>query len=347
MPLLTKLTSAGLAVSATAGVTTAARPSGASDPKLYMFNNSRVVPGSPSLLAYDHGANSYSTVAQLPAQFSSDSVSDAAVVCGNTFYAVWAEVPIAEGIFGVDLTTGKSKIYSNGGVSGQTFHALSCGNQQGSLLALSTTPKSGGGLQFQLVNYDLDNEVTTPVGTFTSDSQHPTNFAGFDNGFRFHGNYLYATFPDNEFEPKIKSGSLQVMDTSSGKVTQKFTFPYGAGMPFGIYPSGNETFKGAFMDTHSQEVKLCDLDLSSGEADAQDGGTANIENCKSAQWLDTGSAPLPICEDGNLYALKNNINGGPGSAQLLTAVDLDSGATKYQVDMATVVPGTFLGAVAC
>ena len=344
--MLTKLTSLGLAVSATAGVA-----AGAAAPKLYIFNNSQVVPGTDALLAYDHGTNKYATVANLPPQISVDEVSDAAVVCGDVFYAVWTEVPITDGVLGIDLNSGNATVYSNGGISGQIFHALACGNKPGTLLALSTTPKSGGGLDFQLVSYDFASEATTIVGKFDSDSQHPTNFAGFDNGFHFtaDGKQLYATFPDNEFEPKIRGGSLHIMDTSSGKVTQKVSFPEGVGMPYGIYPTnGNKgPFKAAFMDTPSQQIKMCDIELPSGEegANALNSGQASVQNCKAAPWLSSGSAPMPVCADGDLYTIEHNFK--PGLSQKLTSVDLETGATKFQVDMAMVVPGTFIGAMAC
>lgn len=350
--MLTKLTSLGLAVSA--GVCAGATlPAGAAPklytPKLYMLNNSQIVPGSPALLAYDHSTNKYATVANLPTQVSEDEMVDAAVVCGDMFYAVWAEVPITDGVLGIDMNSGQTKVYSNGGVSGQIFHALACGDKPGSLLALSTTPKSGGGLDFQLVSYDFASEATTIVGKFESDSQHPTNFAGFDNGFRFtaDGKQLYATFPDNEFEPKIRGGSLHIMDTSSGEVTQKVSFPGGVGMPYGIYPNGKGTFKAAFMDTPSQQIKLCDIELPSGSegANVLDSGQASVQNCMAAPWLSSGSAPMPVCADGDLYTIEHNFK--PGMSQKLTAVDLETGATKFQVDMAMVVPGTFIGAMAC
>ena len=343
--MLAKLTSLGLAVSATAGVVAGAEPSSGT-PKLYMFNNSIIVPGSPTLLSYDHDTNKYATVAKLPDSVARDEVVDAAVVCDNTFYAVWAEVLITEGIFGVDLNTGETKIYSNGNVTGQIFHALECGNETGSLLALSSTPKPGG-LDFQLVSYDLASQTTSIVGKFDSDSQHPTLFAGFDNGFHFSadGKQLYASFPDKPFEPQIRGGSLHIMDTSSGEVTQKFNFPFGIGMPYGIYPNGKDTFKGAFMDTTSQQIKMCDISLPSDDSPAQDSGRVSVQNCEAAPWLNSGSAPMPVCADGNLYTIEENV--GPGASQKLTSVDLDTGATKFQVDMAMVVPGTYIGALAC
>ena len=344
--MLTKLTSLGLAASAAAGMASAAHPSAAA-PKLYMLNNSKVVPGTPTLLAYDHDTNKYATVAQLPMEDSVYEIADAAVVCGDKFHAVWTNVPIADGILSIDLNSGQTKTYTNGGVPGQIFHAFACGDKPGSLLALTTTPKSGGGLDFQLVTYDFASETTSIVGKFDSDSQHPTNFAGFDQGFHFTADrkQLYATFPDNEFEPKIRGGSLHVMDTTSGEVTQKFSFPAGVGMPYGIYPNGKGTFKGAFMNTPSQKITMCDISLPSDDSSAQGSGEASVSNCEAAPWLNSGSAPMPVCQDGNLYTIEHNFS--PGMSQKLTAVDLQTGATNFQVDMAMVLPGTFIGSMAC
>merc|ERR1711871_1918124 len=196
-----------------------------------------------------------------------------------------------------------------------------------------------------LIKYTISNESVETIGTFKNDAQFPTNFAGFDNGFHFtaDGKYLYATFPNNEFEPKITSGNLQIMDTATGAVQERYSFPPDTGMPYGIYPNGKDTFKGAFMTTKSQDIRLCDIDTSDKNGDA----TATVQNCEPAPWLNAGSSPMPVCSDGVLYSIEQNIGGGPGSSQKLTAVNLETGKTNFQVDMASVIPGNFIGAMSC
>ena len=317
----------------------------ASATKIYMFNNSREVPGTPSLIEFDHATDKYSVVSTL--NDAQDSNVDAAVICNRTWYSVWDDVPIADGITAIDLDTGKFKVYSNGGLPGGIFHALGCGADPGVLLALVSVPHSSGGLDFSLVKYELENENVTTVGKFDNDAKFPTNFVGFDNGFHFSadGKYLYATFPDNEYEPKVRGGSLHIMNIATGNVEERLSFPDGSGMPYGLYPSGgsNNKFKGVFLNLQKKNVYLCDVEKS----EAKEDDSLSVENCLASPWLLSGSRPSPVCSDGLLYSLQDNMGRGPGSTQELTGTNLGTGIKSFQTDLSTVVPFNYLGASAC
>ena len=137
----------------------------ASAPTLYMFNNSHEVPGNVELFEFDVTAKTYKTVFTSP-MAQNDCVSGS-VVCGDTYYAVWPQVPAAAGVLKIDLKTGKSSSLPTGG-EGYIYHALQCNPKNASSilgLASKMGGKPGGGLAFQLVELDTTDGPTAGDST--------------------------------------------------------------------------------------------------------------------------------------------------------------------------------------
>lgn len=345
----------GKSLAAAALAIYAAAPTAVSATKLAMFNNSQVVPGTVSLLQYDTETNSFSRVAEASGiQQAEASVVDAAVVCGSKFYAVWTQVPVADGVLQVDMNSRKMDYLPAGdsGNQGTIYHALACGSSEDTLLALATRPASSGGVSFHLMRYNTtDPSSSTEIGAFPDSLP----FVGYDTMYRFSADnkYLYASFANNEFVGKATSGSTFVMSTTDGSIAAHWEFPDNIGMPYTMLPTNTlgETFKGAFVDGKTFEVKLCDVSPSADSLTAVSGsggggGSASVGNCKSADAMWSASAPMPVCKsDGKLWTFP--LSPAPGAPQQLTSVDVKTGELKPDVDLSTVVPFAHLGTIAC
>lgn len=342
------------AAAATA-LTLAVAPPTASATKLVMFNNSQVVPGTATLLEFDTETNTFARVAEATGMQPAEAdVVDAAVLCGDKFYAVWTQVPVADGILQVDMKTRAWEYLpaGDGGNTGEIYHALACGASEDVLLGLATRPASGGGVSYHLMQYNATVPgaiTTTEIGAFPASLP----FVGYDTMYRFSADnkYLYASFANNNFVGKATSGSTIVMSTEDGSIAAQWAFPDGVGMPYTMLPTTTlgETFKGAFMDGRTFKVQLCDVSPSADALTAIGGrgvGSASVQNCKSANALYSASAPMPVCKsDGKLWTFK--MAPMPGSPQPLTSFDTKTGEQKAGVDLSTVVPSSFLGTMAC
>ena len=267
-------------------------------------------------------------------------------MCGNTFYAIWANAPVAAGIAAVDLTTGKATYATSTSSSLTIYHAIACDPKSTdaaqSVIGVATMPSGGAMVDTKLMRFDFSTGASTTIGAFPSG----VDFDGYDNGFRFtkDGTQLYAAFPNQNFVPKVTGGTLYVMDTSSGAIVEgpkkfKGSGWGGVGMPYDIYPTGKDTFRGAFIGPHNNKIRLCDLDKS--------GSAVQVSNCVASPNLNTESVAAPLCDDGGIYATMGKENGQPVTSQPLYKIDVATGASTTVADLATVVQNAYSVNVAC
>merc|ERR1711907_89721 len=310
----------------------------ASGPTLYMFNNSHQVPGNVELFEFDVTAKTYKTVFTSP-MAQNDCVSGS-VICGDTYYAVWTQVPVAAGVLKIDLKTGKSSSLPTGG-EGYIYHTLRCNPKNASSiigLASKMGGKPGGGLAFQLVELDTTDGPTAGDSTVIGEFPKVT-FGGYDGTFKFtdDGTQVYATFPGG-LEPTKKNSDLYIMDMATGKVTEHHKLPPKYGQPYTVFPTGKDTFRMSFLQ-HT-DVTLCTVDKSSGGPLFP----AKLTDCKAVSEMYAGSTPSPMCQ-GKLYAV--GFSPAPGNPQVLNAVDVSTGAVTSIGDLDTLIPGAWIGTTAC
>jgi len=311
--------------------------------KLYLFNGTNEVPGSNELLEYDVKAKTYTTIARN--NLGQNDCLSASVVCGGTYYAVWTMFPAAAGVLAIDLKTGKSNYLGTGGQS-YIYHTIGCNpNDSSSLIGFASQmpTSSHKALQFQLVHLDIASGNTTMIGSLP-----PVTFGGYDGTFRISpdGTELYAAFPGKgELQGKATTGDLYIMDIASGKVKEHHKVPAAQGYPYAVFPSGSETFHGTFLDPKTHDVSLCTV-TKKGSGGGLFPAKLELSSCKVINNLFAGSVPMPVCGN-TLYSVADNIGQGPGSPQALTAVDISSGEATQLVDLSTVIPGNFIGTVAC
>ena len=309
--------------------------------KLYMMNNTKVVPGTSSLLEYDTTTNNYVVISKDSSlQASVNDCIDAAVVCGNTWYGVWTDVPVNDGIVSIDLKTGKRQYLGPGMDGGVIHHALGCNNDDNTLYTLASKTNNGKPVTFHVTSYNPANGTATTITDLPD-----VDFAGFDNSFGFTSDgMLYAVFPNNEFEPKVTSGDLFLINAKTGGESTKYALPSDLGMSLGLWATADSsTFKGGFVKQGPLKMtnKLCDIKLSTE-------GEASVSNCEEADYIQTHSSnAAAACEDKHAYLLQSNIGGGPGTPQLLTGLNLNNGSADLSVDISKSVSFNYVGALAC
>lgn len=308
---------------------------------LYLFNNTQTVPGTSSVLKFDLTAKTYETVASintLPTS-ATDALSSS-VVCGDKFYAVWTDVPIASGILQASISTGKMAF--NTGAQGTVYHTLACGEKEGELLIVKTVAGTSDSVVVQASKYDFDSNTDTVIGSFPD-----SNFAGYDTMYKFtaDGKQCFAQFPESIDLEKVKTGTLYIMDTASGSV-DSYKFPKDVGLPYDIFPADSKTFSVSFVDYQTQKTKLCKGTVSN-TVDKSEKSEVHVSDCNEADALWTHSLPKPVCGDGNAYAMPPNIGTGPGSAQPLSSINVQTGESSTIVDLSSVIPLNFIGTVAC
>merc|ERR1719326_1788147 len=299
--------------------------------KLYLFNNSVVVPGSPALLEFDLSTKKYSVVKELPPQYAIYDVVSGSVVCGDTYYAVYTQYPAAAGVLKIDLKTKKFDYMGTGSQPGQT--------------------KAG----MYLVTLDTASGNSTIIGEFPTMGASFTGFVGFDGPLKFtpDGKEAWVAWA-GAFPPKVKTGELLIMDTSTGKIKEKHTIPTKYGAPYEIYPTGADSFRVAFAEhwnTPKFEVNLCTATKSSSSGrrllgGGKGGSSLTISSCTNvAAYKHSGSAPNPVCGD-KIIAVGVAARYA-GESQPLNEIDLATGKSTEITDLQNVIPGTEIGAVAC
>jgi hypothetical protein len=306
---------------------------------LYLYNNSHVVPGKTALLKFDVDTKNVTTVATT--DYAQNDCYSAAVQCGDHYYAVWDTFPAAAGIVSIDLKTGDANFLGTGGQN-YLYHSLHCGQNASSLLGIASSPGTKHATFFL-------NSVSTTTGDSTVIAQFPTvDYAGYDGGFSFteDGTQVYAAFP-GAVAPRHARGDLYILNTATGAILEHHKIPYDKGIPYQMFPSGSDSFQGSFIDSATNKVELCSISKS-GSAGGKvfPGSVLKLSDCSVKPELYVGSAPMPIC-NGKLYAVPDNLGAGPGSTQPLREIDLASGSVREIVDLASVIPGTYIGAVAC
>ena len=108
------------------------------------------------------------------------------------------------------------------------------------------------------------------------------------------------------YPPKVKTGELLIMDTSTGKIKEKHTIPTKYGTPYEIYPTGADSFRVAFVGDWNgpkQVVNLCTATKSSSSGRRLLGGggggsSLKLSSCTTVAGLNhAGSSPTPVCGD--------------------------------------------------
>merc|ERR1719326_212981 len=277
--------------------------------KLYLFNNSVVVPGSPALLEFDLSTKKYSVVKELPPQYAIYDVVSGSVVCGDTYYAVYTQYPAAAGVLKIDLKTKKFD-YMGTGSQLFIFHDLHCG-ANGDLLGIASQPgqtKAG----MYLVTLDTASGNSTIIGellimdtsTGKIKEKHtiPTKYGTPYEIYPTGADSFRVAFAEHWNTPKFEVNLCTATKSSS---------------------SGRRLLGGG-----------------------KGGSSLTISSCTNvAAYKHSGSAPNPVCGD-KIIAVGVAARYA-GESQPLNEIDLATGKSTEITDLQNVIPGTEIGAVAC
>ena len=305
--------------------------------KLLLINNSQSVPGTTSMFTYDTETKALSKkpiFSKTGITGGSDSFISGTVTCGNTFFGIWADAPMAAGVAMIDLATGNNTYTTTTGSTLTIYHSLACDPKSTaaspSVIGVATQPSGGKMVNIKLFRLDMTTGASTAIGSFPAG----VNFDGYDNMFAFtnDGTQLYAAFPNNSFNQKVTTGSLYVMDTATGKIVEGSN-----GMPYDLYPTGKDTFRAGFVHTQTNVIHLCDVDKS--------GKDVEVSNCAKTPGLASESTRSPACADGEIYATHQY--GNAGASQPLFKIDVATGASTQLVDLSTVIQDVYTVNVAC
>jgi hypothetical protein len=165
-----------------------------------------------------------------------DYLSQSAV-CGDMFYAVATNAPVAMGLLALNLTSGEAHVPPT---ESKLTHAIQCGATAGTVnLVMSefTTPPT-----FSLRSYNVANSSTTLIGEFPT-----VQWGGWDSIFTFRAGELWAAFPvyHKGQETKVRTGELYVMDISGGTIKSHKAFPKRGGEPYYVMPANADGTFGA------------------------------------------------------------------------------------------------------
>ena len=312
---------------------------GADANQLFVMNSSRVVGGGENseLLKVDLQANKVSRETEGLTNVW-DYVS-ASTTCGDMYYAVATNAPVAMGLLVLNLKTGEAKYPPT---ESKLVHAIKCGKTAGTLTVVMSdfSPQR----TFSLRTYNLANSSTTLVGNFPE-----VYWGGWDSVFGFDGDNVWAAFPKKpDAFGNIKSGELIVMDGATGQIASRRDFPKNGGEPYyTIAPAGGDgtTFKAIFRTSSSTsadiKLKLCSCSVKGDKIDT----SACVD---VSSWWDNGDPPA-VCPDGSMYIKPRTFRSGNTqpiyradvtSGELAHVIDLVGSSADYEVQTMTCVPAT-------
>lgn len=305
--------------------------------KLYVMNASRVVGGGEKseLLQVDLQA---STVSPKTTGLANvwDYVS-ASTTCGDMYYAVATNAPIATGMLVLNLKTGEAKYPAT---ESKLVHAIKCGNTAGTLTVVMSDFTSKR--TFSLRSYDVASASTTLIANFPE-----VYWGGWDSVFSFNGDKVWAAFPKKpDAFGNIETGELIVMDSTTGQMISR-DFPKKGGEPYyTVVPTGGDgtTFKAILRKSSSVsadiKLELCSCAVKGDKIDTS--GCVDVSN-----WWDNGDPPA-ICPDGSMYIMPRNFRAGntqpiyradTSTGNLTHVIDLVGSSADYEVQtMACVAP---------
>ena len=154
---------------------------------------------------------------------------------------MFTEYPAAAGVLKIDLKTNK---FDYMGTAFQMFiyHHLHCGTN-GEILGIASQPGQSKAT-VSLVSLNTTNGNSTTIGTFPAIGRSFTGFVGFDGPLKItpDGKEAWVAWA-GAFPPKVKTGELLIMDTSTGKIKEKHTISTKHDTPYEIYPTGADSLR--------------------------------------------------------------------------------------------------------
>lgn len=287
---------------------------------LYFTNNSNVAAND----IHDRIVRIDSTITSYPTNIpSADFIVSGAIICDNTYYAVWVAALSGPGIFAFDLLTNSMIQY---GETKNNFHVFMCTKDKNVLYGVSNDFASPPQFYLDRINITGSTIETETIGTFPSKSDIAD---GEDTIFSFYGNELWASFADNSDDPK--SGILQIMNVQTGTIKNTLSYPREYGQPYFTIPqtmNGN-TFKGASL-SNGNKVSFVTLTIS-------DNNELSVSDAKDASYLFSSSAPQPICNETG-YAIQTK-------TKSIVAYNIYTGEELKHFDLEGMVDT--IGALAC
>jgi len=208
--------------------------------QLYFTASSTLIPSSSSqiwTLPENGDLEKLEMVLDLPAPDEELGALSGAVVCGDIYYAVWTDIPLYYGVFGMNITSGELLFKDQ---TDLLFHTMDCA--PGGVVAAATSTAGNGGMY--LASYNASSKATKIISEFPSD----LIFGGFDNAFVFSedGSELWSALPQERGNPV-----LTIMSTSTGDITGQRNFPSSfEGTPYVVLPGPfpGDTQGSAFID---------------------------------------------------------------------------------------------------
>jgi hypothetical protein len=320
--------------------------SGASAANIVLTNSAMTVPGNTTIWSLDTTTGS----AQLLADHTLNRPAQAAVVCNNVYYTVWADIMAGFGLRALDLASGEATDLPTSSL----FHVIACDPKDSSKLlgtASDFTSMPGaavGDVPFHLKSYDTATKTEAIVGIFPASE---VKWGGYDGIFSFtqDGTEVWAAWPADECpfcddDNAKKGGHVHIMDTSSGEIKTSTDISFGGkkGTPYFLLPDEK---RGVFATKTGSmavlELKWADLEVGSNSIKAKIGSTDATD-----LWISSEPAQT-MCGDHLISFSKGGVQIGASSAKEILPA---TGAVINSIDLRTALDvetdRTFFGAVA-
>lgn len=237
-----------------------------------------------------------------------------AVVCNGHYYAVYTNYGSASfGLLSVDLTAKNSSVDTL--TTQSLFHVMACDPRSHSLLAVASDSGSDGA-SFKLKRFDPSNSNETLIGEFPTGQ---VKWSGYDTIFAFKedASEIWASWPEDtcpDCPNAHKGGHLEIMDTSSGKITKSLKYTDGlfksSATPYFVVP---DAMRGVFDYGGSSSLYWADLTI--------DGDSIKYTKAEQADDLWSSSQPQQACNGEVLAFSKGGATFGSSSLLVIKPKD--------------------------
>ena len=259
--------------------------------KLYFTEMPDSIPGNYTVWKYDTSTKVATTIASgIEEAYTGYDMVSGAAICGSEsyYYAVASDLTIANGVLVVDVAAGTSQVLDSKLFGGNLLHNMWCDPADASgqtFYAIEYNIQDSSDSNYYLYHVTIEGDKVTneQLGAFLPAGQ-PT---GSDTMFS-------ATKDVSEvwcgwaLNLNMKEGKVQIMDTSTGKITDEYTLTGQNAYPYVTVPyePHQKTFLGVMSD-QLQDTHVAQFTL-------EEDGTISTSDVEESGYAYTGSQAWAI-----------------------------------------------------
>ncbi len=294
----------------------------ASSTKLVMTGSTNLIPENSTIYELNTETGDQTALLDVATPNEDLAAYSDATVCGNTYYAIFANPPMDFGIYSIDLKTNTFVARTH---TSNLWHKLACDPTDSSKLVGVSSDTTG---MFYIAKFDLVTNEDTTIAAFP-DSRG--EWVGYDTQFQFDSpsqpTSLYVSFPNDAVISAggRAGGTLLELDLQTGEqlFTAQFPMPKPQyGQPYFMVPSTldatNNTMAGVMWYYRTGATALRWGQFTLPKADGGTIGYTMQQDVTTEVW--SASKPQVVCGDGYLYSFSEK-----GGAISVSQLDAKSG----------------------